>query len=53
VAVVLDIIFLWRTVQFARTPAVEQARRVFRASLLVLPALFLLFVLDGRSAGCW
>jgi protoheme IX farnesyltransferase len=48
---ILTIIFLWRTVQFARTRTVEQARWVFRTSVLVLPALFLLLVLFARPAG--
>jgi len=50
-AVVLDVVFLWKVVQFARTGTIEQARQVFRASLLFLPALFLLLVLDLWHAG--
>jgi heme o synthase len=38
--------FLYRALRFARTGTDQEARRVFRSSLVFLPALFLLFVLD-------
>jgi protoheme IX farnesyltransferase len=46
-ALVLGGVFLHRAVLFARTPTAHQARQVFQASLLFLPALLLLFVLDA------
>jgi protoheme IX farnesyltransferase len=46
-AVVLGGAFLNRAVGFARDSNIHQARQVFRASLLYLPALLLVFVLDA------
>jgi protoheme IX farnesyltransferase len=46
-AVVLGILFLCSAYAFDRTPTTEQARRVLRTSLLFLPVLFLLLVLDS------
>jgi protoheme IX farnesyltransferase len=45
-AVVLGLVFLSSAFAFVRTPATEEARRVLRASLLFLPSLFLLLVVD-------
>ncbi len=39
--------FLYKVLGFTRTGTVQAARQVFRSSLLFLPALFLLFVLDA------
>jgi protoheme IX farnesyltransferase len=49
-AVVLGVVFLYRVLVFARTGTVHEARRVFRWSLIFLPALLLFFVLDGLLA---
>ena len=46
-ALILGTVFFHRTVAFARTGTTHEARRVFRTSLLFLPALLLLLVLDG------
>lgn len=46
-ALILGAVFLHRAVAFARTGSTQQARQVFRMSLLFLPALLLLLVLDG------
>jgi len=46
-ALVLGLGFLRRTVGFARMHSMLEARRVLRASLVYLPALFLLLLLDG------
>jgi protoheme IX farnesyltransferase len=50
-ALALGALFLLRARAFARTPTTEQARRVFRTSLLFLPALLLLLVLDVNWNG--
>jgi protoheme IX farnesyltransferase len=49
-ALILGAVFLYRVVVFARTGTIDEARRVFRASLLFLPALLLLLVLDTLFA---
>jgi protoheme IX farnesyltransferase len=49
-ALVLGAVFLYRILVFARSGTVHEARRVFRASLLFLPALLLLFVVDALLA---
>jgi protoheme IX farnesyltransferase len=49
-ALVLGAVFLHRVLVFARTGTVDEARRVFRSSLIFLPALFLLFALDALLA---
>ena len=46
-ALVLGLGFLAYAVGFARTSSVPQARRVMRASLIYLPALLALLLLDG------
>jgi protoheme IX farnesyltransferase len=45
-AVILGAVFLYSTFVFAHTGTTHQARRVLRMSLLYLPALILLLVLD-------
>jgi protoheme IX farnesyltransferase len=52
-ALILGGVFVYTTVVFTRTPTKDQARHVFRASLVFLPALFLLFVLDALANGAW
>ena len=42
--------FLAATVGFARRHSLTEARRVLRASLIYLPALLALLLLDGLSA---
>jgi protoheme IX farnesyltransferase len=49
-AVLLGLGFLLRCIAFTRESSVAQARRVLRASLVYLPLLFLLLLLDGRAA---
>lgn len=46
-ALALGLFFLIGTLRFARKASVPQARRVLRASLIYLPALLALLVLDG------
>jgi heme o synthase len=46
-ALVLGVAFLSRAVLFARSPTTHRARQVFRMSLLYLPAVLLLLVLDA------
>lgn len=46
-AVVSGLYFLWRAVGFARTRTDREARRVLRASLLYLPAVFALILIDA------
>ena len=52
-ALILGAVFLYRAFVFARTGATHDARRVFRMSLVFLPALFLLLALDvlGNASG--
>jgi protoheme IX farnesyltransferase len=45
-ALVLGLVFVWCAFQFAREPAVGRARRLFYASLLYLPLLMAVMVLD-------
>jgi protoheme IX farnesyltransferase len=52
-AIVLGGFFLYAAVAFTRIPTTHQARQVFRASLVYLPSLFLLFVLDALVNGTW
>jgi protoheme IX farnesyltransferase len=52
-AVVLGGIFLYTALVFTRNPTKHQARQVFRASLVFLPTLFLVFVLDSLLIGRW
>jgi protoheme IX farnesyltransferase len=46
-AALLGVFFLLRAIGFIRNHSVAQARRVLRASLVYLPVLFALLVLDG------
>ncbi len=46
-ALLLGLGFLARTLGFARRPSDQQARRVLRASLIYLPGLFALLLVDG------
>ncbi len=46
-AAVLGLGFLAAALAFVRKPSAVQARRVLRASLIYLPALFLLLLVDG------
>jgi protoheme IX farnesyltransferase len=48
-AVLLGLGFLLRTIGFARVSSLMQARRVLRASLIYLPALFALLLVDGMA----
>ncbi len=43
-AFVLGLLFLWLTLQFARTRSVRDARRVFFASIAYLPLLWILMI---------
>ena len=43
-ALVLGLLFLWLTLQFARTRSVGDARRVFFASIAYLPLLWILMI---------
>jgi protoheme IX farnesyltransferase len=43
-ALVLGLVFLWLTLQFARTRAVGDARRVFFGSITYLPLLWILMI---------
>ena len=45
-ALVLGIAFLWLTFRFARTRAVQDARRMFFGSLVYLPVLWILMIAD-------
>jgi protoheme IX farnesyltransferase len=49
-AILLGLFFLSRALGFRQSTSVDQARRVLRASLVYLPALFALLLLDGLSA---
>jgi protoheme IX farnesyltransferase len=49
-ALLLGVYFLTCSLAFARAVSVVQARRVLRASLLYLPALLALLLLDGISS---
>ncbi|MBY0524942.1 MAG: heme o synthase [Gemmataceae bacterium] len=50
-AVLLGLFFLRSSFGFARNSSTGQARRVLRASLVYLPALLLLLLLDGLTIG--
>jgi protoheme IX farnesyltransferase len=52
-AILLGAFFLWRAVGFTRDHSVARARRVLRGSLVYLPALFALLVLDGATNSLW
>jgi heme o synthase len=45
-ALALGLGFLWLTLQFARTRAMRDARRVFFGSIVYLPLLWMLMILD-------
>ena len=45
-ALVLGVAFLWLTIRFARTRAVQDARRVFFGSIVYLPVLWILMIAD-------
>jgi heme o synthase len=49
-ALALGVGFLYRILGFARTGSEQAARQVFRSSLVFLPALLLLFVVDALLA---
>jgi protoheme IX farnesyltransferase len=46
-ALALGAVFLYTAIVFTRTPTKQKARQVFRTSLMFLPTLLLLFVLDA------
>jgi protoheme IX farnesyltransferase len=48
-ALVLGVAFLWSALGFKRTASASRARRVLRASLIYLPALLALLLLDGAA----
>lgn len=48
-ALILGMGFLWSTLLFTQTHSQVQARKVLRASLLYLPALLALLILDSKS----
>jgi protoheme IX farnesyltransferase len=52
-AVLLGMMFLNAALGFVRTASAREARRVLRASLLYLPALLALLLLDGLVAAKW
>jgi protoheme IX farnesyltransferase len=53
-AVVLGSAFLYGAIIFNRTPTTHDARRVFRMSLVFLPGLLLVFILDALLLnGTW
>jgi len=45
-ALVLGVAFAWMTFTFARTRSVQDARRVFFASIIYLPLLWILMIVD-------
>jgi len=45
-ALVLGLAFLWLTIRFARTRSVGDARRVFFGSIIYLPVLWILMIVD-------
>jgi len=45
-ALVLGLAFLWLTLRFARTRAVRDARQVFFGSIVYLPVLWILMIVD-------
>ena len=45
-ALVLGLAFLWLTLRFARTRAVRDARQVFFGSIIYLPVLWILMIVD-------
>ena len=52
-ALLMGACFTGRAIGFARDRSVARARRVLRGSLLYLPALFALLVLDGAMNSWW
>jgi protoheme IX farnesyltransferase len=50
-AIVLGIMFLASTIGFGRSHSIAQARRVLRASLIYLPALLAMLLVDGFVTG--
>jgi heme o synthase len=48
-ALVLGLAFLWLTIRFARTRSVADARRVFFASIIYLPVLWILMIANRVS----
>jgi protoheme IX farnesyltransferase len=52
-ALLLGVGFLASAVGFTRAASVPQARRVLRASLVYLPALLAVLVLDGLALRQW
>ncbi len=48
-ALVLGLAFLWLTVQFARTRSAADARRVFFASIVYLPVLWIVMIANKLS----
>jgi protoheme IX farnesyltransferase len=45
-ALVLGLAFLWLTLRFARSRSVADARRVFFGSIIYLPALWILMIVN-------
>ena len=48
-ALVLGLAFLWLTIKFARTRSVTDARRVFFGSIIYLPVLWILMLVNRTS----
>ena len=48
-ALVLGLAFLWLTIKFARTRSVTDARRVFFGSIIYLPVLWILMIVNRIS----
>ena len=48
-ALVLGLAFLWLTIRFARSRSVGDARRVFFGSIIYLPVLWILMIVDRVS----
>ena len=48
-ALVLGLVFLWLTLRFARTRSVADARRVFFASIIYLPVLWIVMIANKLS----
>jgi protoheme IX farnesyltransferase len=49
-ALILSLVFLGHAFRFTRCPSDARARRVLRASLMYLPTLLVLLVIDGPAA---
>jgi heme o synthase len=52
-ALLLGLAFLWSALGFQRAPDERSARRVLRASLVYLPGLFVLLLVDQALAWLW